>query len=262
MSFRNKYGVYNKTQNQWVVNIQYKSVDYLKDSLFRLRFFERNARLIHLDPNSIYNIEGEFQIEINKDGLLLNAFTDKPLIYNPRTNKKINLEYNSANLIGDSLILVRNLAGINEQSNLVDFKGNLLLNKWWKYITFRNGEYFATINGNVNGCNIESKIDFKMKDINNVFISDKGNIRFQKNNNNKYTVVINNKDTLPFLIDTFYINNENDLLAKTGEKYCILCSSRLGYLRDFTLNNQINFLTRFLITIMQLSFLIIRKQGY
>ena len=238
--FRNKYGVYNMTQNKWVVNIQYKSANYVSDSLFRLRYFERNARLMHLDANSIYNIEGEFEIELNKDGLLINAFTDKPQIYNPRTNKKINLEYNSANLIGDSLILVRNLPGLVGQSNLVDFKGNLLLNKWWKHISFRNGEYFATINGDVNGCNIESKIDFKLKDINNVFISDKGNIRFYKNFNNKYIAIINNKDTLPFLIDTFYINNANDLLAKTGKKYCILCSSKLGHLRDFTLNNQVN----------------------
>ncbi len=170
--FRNKYGVYNMTQNKWVVNIQYKSANYVSDSLFRLRYFERNARLMHLDANSIYNIEGEFEIELNKDGLLINAFTDKPQIYNPRTNKKINLEYNSANLIGDSLILVRNLPGLVGQSNLVDFKGNLLLNKWWKHISFRNGEYFATINGDVNGCNTEGKIDFKLKDINNVFISD------------------------------------------------------------------------------------------
>ena len=240
VSLGRKYGIYNMTQNQWVVNIHYKSADYVSDSLFRLRFFERNARLMHLDTNSIYNIGGEFQIEINRDGLLLNAFTDKPLIYNPRTNKKINLEYNSANIIGDSLILVRNLLGINGQSNLVDFKGNLLLDKWWKHITFRNGEYFATINGDVNGCNIESKIDFKLKDINNVFISDKGNIRFQKNFKNKYNAIINNRDTLPFDIDTFYINNENDLIVKTGKKYCILCSSRLGNLRDFTLNNQVN----------------------
>lgn len=240
VSFKNKYGVYNKTQNQWVVNIQYKSVDYLKDSLFRLRFFERNARLIHLDPNSIYNIDSEFQIEINKDELLLNAFTDKPLIYNPRINQKINLEYNSASLIGDSLILVHNSTGLGGQSNLVDFNGNLLLSRWWKNISFRNGEYFAIINGDENGCNIESKIDFKLKDINNVFISDRGNIRFHKNFKNKYIAIINNRDTLPFDIDTFYINNENDLLAKTGEKYCILCSSRLGNLRNFTLNNQIN----------------------
>ena len=68
--FRNKYGVYNMTQNKWVVNIQYKSANYVSDSLFRLRYFERNARLMHLDANSIYNIEGEFEIELNKDGLL------------------------------------------------------------------------------------------------------------------------------------------------------------------------------------------------
>jgi hypothetical protein len=241
VNFRNKYGIYNMTQNKWVVNIQFNSIDYVRDSLFRLRFsFERYARLIHLDPNSIYSLEGEFQIEINKDGLLLNAFTDKPLIYNPRTNKKINLEYNSANLIGDSLILVRNYPGLDGQSNLVDFKGNLLLNKWWKHITFRNGEYFTSINGNSNRCDLESKIDFSIKDISNEFISDKGNIKFQKNFNNKYIAIINNKDTLPFVIDTFYINNENDLIVKTGKKYCILCSSRLGNLRDFTLNNQVN----------------------
>ncbi|MBK9257021.1 MAG: WG repeat-containing protein [Saprospiraceae bacterium] len=238
VNFDNKNGIFNVTQNQWVVNLQYKKVNVISDSLFHLKLFARKVKLMHLDPKSNYNLEGIFDIEVKEDIILLNAFTDNAIIYNRKSNNKINLGYNLAHLINDSLILVRNLSGINGGCNLIDFEGNLILKEWYKGISVRNKELFATIYGDNNYCSVESKIDLRTGDISSDFFSHKAKIRISKFTKDKFKVIYNNTDTLPFLVDTFFINNHNDLIAKIGEKYCILYSSKLSFLNNRRINDR------------------------
>jgi hypothetical protein len=233
--FKNKYGIYNMTQNKWVVNIQFKSIDYIPDSLFRLKLNHSKVKLFHIDPLSKYNLEHEFEIEVAKDFVLFrsdgsNPFrTEHPRLFFPKTSVNKVLPYGHAFIINDTLIMVNN----NIAFNIINSEGKLLFNKWYyNGIDFEDNEFLGK-NLNFNH-RLYTVLDYRTGEIKEPPNFKFNTFNFIKNKQEgNYSVFEKKMGETSLLIDTFYSIDEETIILSSKNKYYALRTNNFKNLADF-----------------------------
>ena len=232
--FKNKYGIYNMTQNKWVVNVDADRVKIINDSLFHLKINPSKNKLYHIDPLSKYNLEHEFGIEVAENFLLFladgsNPFrTEYPRMFFPKTSVNKVLPYYHAHIINDTLIGVNN----NRKSNIINPEGKLIFNKWYNNLDFQDSEFLAT--------NLNTLIHrlYAVLDYNTGEIKDLPNFKFNTFNfiknpkEGKYSVFEKKIGKTSLLIDTFYSVDEGTIILSSDNKYYALRRNNFKNLPD------------------------------
>lgn len=232
--FKNKYGIYNMTQNQWVVNIEFDKVKKLNDSLFHLKLNHSKVKLFHIDPLSNYNLEHEFGIEAAKNFVLFlsdgsNPFrTEYPRLFFPKTSVNNVLPYYHARIINDTLIGVNN----NSKSNIINPEGNLIFNKWYNYgIDFQDNEFLGK-NLNFNH-RLFTMLDYRTGGTNEPPNFKFNTFNFVKNKQDGYySVFEKTMGETSLLIDTFYSVDEGTIILSSNNKYYALRTNNFKELPD------------------------------
>lgn len=225
---QNKYGIFNLTKNKWVVNLHYKSVNFVDDSLYQLQINNSKAKLLHIDKNSNFNVFGYSEIEVKKEYVILKNFDEYPSLIKVDANKKNILPYKSASFINDTLIRVSNE---NNQFNVVDLNGNLKFNTWWDFIYFDEDKLFASYSSIANN-QLKIELDIKTGELSKEPIIKVNRTTLKKDKiSKKFKMYGERLKSFPILLDSFILNDDRDLVGIVGNKYISLLN---GYENIFT----------------------------